>query len=159
MPKKRKKNSNVNAKGRSQYNAEQYLHLPYNIIRSPQFRSLNGNDVRVLLEISSRHNGYNNGRIGAGQEDLANILMMSKSTSKRALENLQKTKFIVCQKQGRFTLRLASEWRVTFINSVGLPSTNEWGQEKALENKRKRPPRTLVEEMMDEIEKMQQAEI
>ena len=118
MPKQRKR-SYINAKGRSRYDDSQFLMVTHKMLQSPQFRSLNGNDVRVLLEICSRHNGYNNGRIGVGFEDLATTLMMSKSTVQRSLINLQNSKFLKLRKKGKFLGRIASEWEVTFLKSEG----------------------------------------
>lgn len=146
---KRRKSRNINAKGRSKYDDSQFLQLPHAVITSPQFRSLNGNDVRVLLEICSRHNGFNNGRIGAGYEDLVKTLSISKSTVQRSLKNLQRTKFLKCKKKGRFMGRIASEWEVTFIKSEGYSPSNEWGQAKALEKKRKPKPKSLEEELAE----------
>ena len=158
MPKKRRQTNNINAKGRSKYDDNQYLMLTYKMIKSPQFRSLNGNDVRVLLEICSRHNGFNNGRIPAGLQDLADTLMMGKSTADRCLRQLQKTKFIVMHKKGQFMGRIASEWEVTFLQSEGHRPTNEWGQAKAINRKRRAIPKTVEEDFLEDIKKMQQEE-
>lgn len=152
MSKQRRRKNNINAKGRSKYDESQYLRLTYNMIKSAQFRSLGGNDVRVLLEIASRHHGYNNGRIGAGLVDLADVLMMGKSTVQNSLKNLQKTKFIKLRKPGKFQGRIASEWEVTFLTSEGLPASNEWGQAKSLPYKRKPKPKALLQEIYEEIE-------
>jgi len=152
MPKQRRQKNNINNKSRSKYDSSQYLRLSYNMIKSPQFRSLGGNDIRVLLEIASRHNGYNNGRIGAGLVDLADVLMMGKSTVQSSLKNLQKTKFIKLRKLGKFQGRIASEWEVAFLSSEGVPASNEWGQAKSLPYKRKPKPKTLLQEINEEIE-------
>ena len=150
---KKRNSKNINATGRSKYNNNQYVTLNHNMLKSPQFRSLNGNDVRVLLEICSRHNGFNNGHIGAGLEDIANTLMISKSTVQRSLQKLQRTKFLKLRKKGRFMGRIASEWEITFLPSEGYKPTNEWGQTKALKNKRKPKPKPLEEELYEEIDK------
>ena len=143
---KQRKRSNTNTKGRKKYDDTQYLRLDHKMLGSPQFRSLNGNDARILLEICLRHNGFNNGRIGAGYEDLAQKLMLGKSTIQRALKRLQKTGFIKLRKKGKFMGRIASEWEVTFLQREGYRPTNEWGQAKALKNKRKPKLKSLEEE-------------
>ncbi len=147
-----KRKNNINAKGRSRYDNSQYLKLPYNLIKSPQFRSLKGNAVRVLLEIASRHNGYNNGHIGVGLEDLVQTLGMGKSTVQRCLQELQKIKFIILRKPGKFQGRIASEWEVTFLSTDERQASNEWGQVKALPYKRKPKSKTLAQESYEEIE-------
>jgi hypothetical protein len=153
MSKQCRRNNNINAKGRSKYDNSQYLLLTYKMLKSPQFRSLGGNDIRVLLEIASRHNGYNNGRIGAGLVDLSDALKMSKSTVQRSLNNLQKMKFLIMRKRGRFQGRIASEWEVAFLPTEGRGPTNEWGQAKALPCKRKPKEKTPLDEIYVEEER------
>ncbi len=144
-----KKHKNINRKGRNKYNGEQFLKLPYSLLTSLQFLSLNGSDVKVLLEISSRHNGYNNSRISAGYKDLSSKLMLSKSTVQRSLKNLEITGFIKCRKKGVFMGRRASEWEVTFLSCEGMPPSNEWGQTKPLKRKRKPRIKPLEEELRE----------
>lgn len=148
-----KPKKNINATGRSKYDNSQHLRLYHTMLKSPQFRALNGNDVRVLLEIASRHNGFNNGRLGAGLADLANTLMMGKTTVQNSLARLQKTRFIKKQKAGKFYGRLATEWAVTFISDEGKPASNEWGQAPALSRKRRPKEKTIIEQTREEIEK------
>lgn len=143
---KKRRSKNINAKGRSVYDGQQYLLLPYKLIKSSQFRGLNGNEVRVLLEICSRHTGFNNGRIGAGMTDLSNVLLMSKSTVNKALLGLQAFKLIKRIKKGRFHGRVASEWEVTFLKSENYQPTNEWAQQKSRKKKRKNK-KSLAEEL------------
>lgn len=152
MPQQKKRKNKVNATGRNQHETEQYLRIMYNMLRSPQFRSLGGNDVRVLLEIASRHNGFNNGRIGAGLEDLADTLMMGKSTVQRSLNYLRQTKFLKLRKPGMFSGRIASEWEVTFLKADGVEPSNEWGQSQSRSYKRKPKGETLLQQSHQEIE-------
>lgn len=145
-----KKRKNINSKGRSKYDGEPFLILPHKIITSPQFRSLNGSDIKILMELCSRHYGTNNGRIAAGYEDLRKKLMMSKSTVQRSLQNLQDTGFIILRKKGKFMGRIASEWEITFLKCDGLPPSNKWGQAPALTNKRKTKIKPLEEELLED---------
>ena len=159
MPKQRRQSNNIKPNGRSKYDDSQHLRIPHSVLGSPQFRSLNGNDVRVLMEICYRHNGYNNGHIGAGQKHLADTLMIGKSTAQRSLNRLQEMKFIRLRKKGMFQGRIASEWEVTFLKSEGYNPTNEWGQAKVLNQKRKRKPKTPREEILEEIEVQEKEKI
>ena len=158
---RKRKGSNINAKGRSKYDASQFTMLTHRMLQSPQFRGLNGNEVRVLLEICTRHSGFNNGRIGVGMTDLSKTLSMSKSTVSDALTGLQGFGFIKCLKKGQFMGRRASEWEVTFLPSEGLKPSNDWAQKKARKQKRKKPPKSFLEELQNcpEMKKQQEQKI
>jgi len=152
MAKKRRPSKNINAKGRSKYDDSQFVMIPHAVLESPQYLSLKGNDVRVLFEICRRCHGFNNGRIGAGLTDLATKLNMSKSTADRCVKNLQKTKFLIKRKQGRFMGRLASEWEVTFLKSEGYRPKNEWGQAQTIKRKRKPKIKPLEDELFEQMD-------
>lgn len=119
----------------------QYWNLPYSMMQSPAYKLLSGSAIKVLHELRSRFNGYNNGKIFLSYEDAAGQLAMSKSTVKRAFEELQLVGFIVMTRQGVWHGRKASEWRVTFESSGGQPATHDWKQWQA--PKRRKPPQKI----------------
>lgn len=135
-----RKHKNINAKGRSLYDASQYLGLGYTMLSSPNFYALKPAAIKVLLEIGRRHTGYNNGRIAASYDDLAGTLHMGKTTVFRACEELEYYGFIKLRKRGQFWGRRANEWEVTFIRSEGYHPTHEWKQIKP--RRQKRPARS-----------------
>ncbi len=109
----------------------QYWQFPYSLAQSAAVRLLSGPALKILTELRCRYNGYNNGRIILSYEEAARLLGMSKSTVKRAFDELQKVGFIVLVKQGVWHGRKASEWCVTFVERDGLPATNDWKQWQA----------------------------
>jgi hypothetical protein len=119
----------------------QYWNLPYSMMQSPAYRLLSGPAIKVLHELRSRFNGGNNGRIFLSYEDAASQLAMSKSTVKRAFDELQIVGFIVLMRQGVWHGRKASEWRVTFEGSGGHPATHDWKQWQAPQ--RRKPPQKI----------------
>ena len=74
-------------------------------------------------------------------EDAASQLGMSKSTVKRAFDELQTVGFIALMRQGVWYGRKASEWRVTFENTEGHPATHEWKAWQAPH--RRNPPKKI----------------
>jgi len=146
---KKHSTNNINSKGRKKYDDRQFTPLHHSMIQSPQFRGLSGNELKVLLEICSRHGGYNNGKIAAGMKDLSDKLLIGKSTVQRVLIALEGFGFIKRVKRGQFTGRTASEWKVTFIQSEGMRASNDWGQKKARTQRRKKPPKSLLQEMSE----------
>jgi hypothetical protein len=119
----------------------QYWPLPYSMAQSQAFRLLSGSAVKVLIELRVRFNGHNNGRISLSLDEAATLLAMSKSTVKRALEELLKVGFIRLAKRGVFYGRRASEWEMTFESRDGQPATHEWKQWQA--PARRKPPKKI----------------
>jgi DNA-binding transcriptional MocR family regulator len=135
----RRKGRKVGKDGRN--SEHQYWNLPYSMMQSPAYRLLSGSALKVLHELRGRFNGYNNGRIFLSYEDAASQLAMSKSTVKRAFDELQVVGFIVLKRQGVWHGRKASEWRVTFESTEGQTATHDWKQWQAPQ--RRKPPQKI----------------
>ncbi|WP_375210474.1 helix-turn-helix domain-containing protein [Hyphomonas jannaschiana] len=126
MPRK-PNNKGVNAKGRNKGEG-QYMPLPYNLTKSGAFRSLSGNALKVFIELRSRFNGVNNGRLSLSYQDAADLLGMSKSSVKRAFDELIEKGFLKKRREGQWYGRLAAEYIVTMEAYDGLPATRDWKQ-------------------------------
>lgn len=104
----------------------QWFALPYKMIQSNAFRSLNGASLKVFLELRSRFHGSNNGRLHLSQQECARLLNISKSTAGRAFKELEEKGFIVKIRQGYFTRGLATEWQVTDQKYNDQPASRDW---------------------------------
>ena len=117
----------ADTKGRGK---EQYVPLPYNFLKSEAWRSLSGAAVRVFLELHTRFNGGNNGRIHLSVTEAVDALGIGRSTVKRAFDELQEKGFLVCTSEGSWYHRKAHEWRLTTkpveTRYKRSPATNEW---------------------------------
>ena len=122
---KKRRGRKVNAKGRNE-DGWQYAVLPYNMIQSKAWRSLRGNSIKVWLEIRSRFNGSNNGKLSLSLDEGARILGMGKATVDRAMKELADKGFLAMTKRGVWYGRKASEWRVADESCEGHPATNDW---------------------------------
>ena len=78
----------------------QYLSLSYFLLRSEVWHSLSGAAIKVLLELHTRFNGSNNGRVFLSMNEAAERLGIGKSTVQRAYEELQAKGFIVKTRKG-----------------------------------------------------------
>ncbi len=114
------KGSRKNKKGRSGRGG-QWIPLPYPVVRSLAFRSLSGSAVKVFIELRARFNGGNNGDLSLSLGDAASLLGVSKTTAKRAFDELQRKGFIVCTSIGSWYGRRASTWAVT-TETIHLPT-------------------------------------
>lgn len=92
----------------------QYMLLPYALVQHPNWRRLRPASVKLLIELRSRYNGFNNGRLHISLEEGAKLLGMSKSTVQRAFQQLERHGLITMTKRGHWYSRRATEWAVTF---------------------------------------------
>lgn len=114
------KGSRKNKKGRSGRGG-QWIPLPYSLARSLAFRSLSGSAVKVLIELRTRFNGGNNGDLSLSLGEAAKLLHLSKSSAKRAFDELQRKGFIISMSIGSWYGRRASTWAVT-TEPIHLPT-------------------------------------
>jgi len=92
---------------------EQYTALPYAQLRSPAWRSLSGAAVKVWLELHTRYNGGNNGKLHLSLKEAADILGLGKATVQRAYVELSEKGFLVLEAEGNWYSRRAHDWRLT----------------------------------------------
>lgn len=118
---KRKRDSKGN-------DGEQFFTMGYRTAQSPAWRSLNGPAVKVFIELRTRFNGRNNGRLHLSLEESKRLLGLGKSTVARALEELEEKGFIKKTRQGQFYGRMASEYALTEKPLNGYPATKDWRQ-------------------------------
>ncbi len=108
----------------------QYVPLPYAMIKSQAWRSLSGPAVKLWLELHTRFNGSNNGKLVLSMNEAAEILGLGKATVQRAFEDLQDKGFLVLEQEGNWYHRQAHEWRLTTkptqTRSVKKAATNDW---------------------------------
>ena len=121
---RRKRGRGVNATGRN--DTEQYVALPYNMLRSVAWRSLSGSAVRVYLELHCRFHGNNNGKLSLSMDEASKLLKIGKSTAKNAFDDLIDKGFLVVTRPGQWLGRQATEYRLTTKQCAGHRPTNDW---------------------------------
>lgn len=114
----------TNAKGRNRH--EQYVPLPYNLIHSEAWRSLNPASMKLYLELRSRYHGSNNGELSLSYADARKLLGIGRSTIQKAFNELEVKGFTELVTEGHWYGRKAAEWRVTDCRHIDRPATNEW---------------------------------
>jgi hypothetical protein len=117
----------ANATGRTE-GGEQFVPLGYPMLHSPTWRSLSGAAVKVFLEIRSRYDGRNNGKLTLSLDEAARLLGIGKATAARAFEELEAKGFLAQTRLGRWYGRQASEYATTDRSLNGHLPTNAWKQ-------------------------------
>lgn len=121
-----------NATGRNKNPEGAHWRLPYYLIGHAAWRGLSGNAIKVYAELRRRFvvrgdgKTNNNGQISLSLDEGARLLHMSKSTVRRALQELEADGFIVKTRQGQWYGRLATQWRLTDERFDGEPPTRDW---------------------------------
>lgn len=108
----------------------QYAPLPYAMLKSDAWRSLSGAAVRLFLELHTRFNGSNNGKLRRSYAEAAEALGLGKATVQRAFRDLQDKGFLVLTCEGNWYDRQAHEWRLTTkpvqkVRGTQVP-THDW---------------------------------
>lgn len=89
--------------------------------------ALSGVETKLLCEILRLYNGDNNGRIGFGHYQAAEILGVARNTAAKAFRGLEDKGFIRPKKKGCFdTKGIQTEWRVTMWPAFGKPATHDY---------------------------------
>ncbi len=86
------------------------------VLRTEAWRSLTPADRSLYLALKWKYDGLNNGRIGLGCREAAELMgVSSKDTANRSFDNLQDRGFIRLSKPSGFMTknRAAAEWRLT----------------------------------------------
>lgn len=104
----------------------QFVPLSYRFLHSPAWRSLRGPAVKVWLELRSRYNGGNNGKLALSCDSAAKVLHLGKATVLRAFKELQDKGFIVMTRRGQWYGRMATTWAVTDKPCDGNLATRTW---------------------------------
>jgi hypothetical protein len=94
-----------------------FVMITHQVFDSPAFRHLDCHGRALYLELRSRYNGHNNGRIGFSARDAAAALNISKSASARTFDQLVDHLLIERQGGGVLVGRLASEWTLTEVRN------------------------------------------
>lgn len=118
-----------NAKGRSK--GTKYVKLDKWMLDTEAYRSLHPYARALLVEFDYRFNGANNSRIHMGVREAQKVLGVGRKAAYRGLRELLDRGFIVVTKKGFFTVREATEYRLTWRANVGDRPTKEfrlWGQ-------------------------------
>jgi IclR helix-turn-helix domain len=100
-----------------------FIRVPHATYDSPAFRSLRPIEVAVLLLVTSKFNGHNNGALPLGVREAARRCHCGQSTAHRALTRLQETGLITLTYRGHRVPEpgrpdAPTRWRVSFLENV-----------------------------------------
>lgn len=104
-----------------------FIALPHVVVNHHDFLSLSGNAVKLLIDIASQFNGFNNGDLCAVFSLMKKRGWKSKSTLLRATKELIESEFLILTKQGgrKIPTLYAMSWKpIDFCDDkLDVPAT------------------------------------
>ena len=100
---------------KNQEKADRYFQLHHYMLKTDAWRALSAAARAIYIQIGSRYNGANNGRLAFSVRDAASECRLNKDTAGKALKELVDLGFIEETRHGGLSrkTRIASEWRMT----------------------------------------------
>lgn len=114
MSGRKKRRNNVNAKGRNA-RGDRFYRFQHSLMDSDAWHSLTCAQRCVYLALARFFNGHNNGRIGLGVRQAAELAGCNKDTAAEAFKVLEERGLIARETPGAFSMKVrhATEWRLT----------------------------------------------
>ena len=100
--------------------------IPKVLIDSAAYRDLSLHARAVLVELTARMNGYNNGMIAVAQRELVESLGCSPNRIVTAIADLMDHGFLDVTVEGQWKARQARLYRLTFVSTKTAPATNDY---------------------------------
>jgi hypothetical protein len=101
--------------------------LPHCLLAHDALRTASPRAVKLLLAICGKHDGFNNGVIGLGFRELAELMdSQNHEGNGRALCELMERGIVDLARAYPKGQRLANEYRLTFVPTGDVPATNDY---------------------------------
>ncbi len=88
--------------GKRKGSHKSFAGIPRIVMTHPDYKSLGGNSIRLLLELAYQYRGSNNGDLQACYSLMKDRGFSSKETLSRAIKQLLEKKFIIRTRTGAF---------------------------------------------------------
>ena len=108
--------------------SEQFVLVPFAMLKHPNFRRLSADAVRVWLEMHLGYYGINNGEIGFSVQQAMDCLHSGSGRASKAINELIEARFIICTRDSSFYMKTgrAREWMLTTQPTGMGAASNEW---------------------------------
>lgn len=106
--------------GKKRSSKGQFMRLPYEVIDSLDYLSLQPSSKQLLIDIFRQHNGRNNGDLSASFKLMQARGWTSKSTLKRALDRLLASGLIIKTRDGWFQGEHSSRCALYAVTWLGV---------------------------------------
>lgn len=88
--------------------------IPQTVYDNPDFMSLSGSALRLLIDLSIQYNGSNNGDLTAAMSVMKKRGWKSKRGLTDAINELQEARLVIRTREGRFKPRMCALYAITW---------------------------------------------
>jgi Helix-turn-helix domain len=115
---------------KQQSGADRFFKLQHYVIKSETWLALTAGARAIYVQIGSRYDGKNNGKLAMSVRTAAKECRLDKDAANRAFKSLVEMGFIEETRHGSLSrkTRIASEWRLTAFKCdlTGAPASNSF---------------------------------
>ena len=108
--------------------ADQFVQIYHNVIKSDAWRNCSGDAIKVFMHLCTRHHGTNNGELAASMRDIGSACGISKDKANRCINELIDWDLIEVVTPGSYGGRKATEYRIMIwdCHVTGRPAVTSW---------------------------------
>jgi hypothetical protein len=109
-------------------NADQFVAVYYNVLKSEAWRNCSGDAIKVFLYLGTLYNGRNNGRLGASMRTIGKACGIGKDKGNRCVDELLDWNLIEVVTPGSYGGRKATEYGISIwdCHVTGRPAITSW---------------------------------
>ncbi len=128
MAQNRKKRPPKGRRKKRLANADQFVQIFHNVIKSEAWRSCSGDAIKVFAHLCTRSHGKNNGMLAASMRDIGVACDISKDNANRCINELLDWGLIEIVSRGSWGGRKATEYGITIwdCHVTGRPAVTSW---------------------------------
>ncbi len=120
------KGKKVRADCRADTRGGSWAGIPKVLVDSAAYRDLSLHARAVLVELTARMNGYNNGQIAVSQRELVEALGCSPNRIVAAITDLMEHGMLDVTVEGEWKTRQARQYRLTFVSTKVAAAGNDY---------------------------------
>jgi hypothetical protein len=115
-------------KSRRLSQADQFVQVYNNVIKSDAWRNCSGDAIKVFMYLGTLHHGTNNGRLGASMRTIGRACRLGKDKANRCINELLDWRLIEAVTPGSYGGRRATEYGIMIwdCHVTGRPAVTSW---------------------------------
>ena len=125
---RKNRQSKIRRRKKRSANADQFVTVYHNIIKSEAWRNCSGDAIKVFMHLGSLYHGKNNGALAASVRSMGAACDLSKDKARRCINELLDWNLIEIVTPGSYGGRKATEYGIMMWDNhiTGRPAVIRW---------------------------------